>query len=341
MRIKSITISGLRSFGPTPVTLDLKPRTVLIGPHGAGKSTVLMALEMLNIFANGRSHEMPFLYDDEWARDVQNPDIKVHALMEGDTVSDESKSECEIVIAHQMQQRRQGYLESEKITKTEGQRKLSYEFHGVSGIARKEMAYEVRDEMRCMLDIHKFNRAGQTYFAAAVHGGDKMLTEQITHEFKAMYGDFRGFEIVNTLAHLPTVGLREKSGRLVLTKNLSSGMRTYLGLLAFLMGPLWRKNPGILLLEEPDAGLHPDMLHRLADVIKRASEYCQIVMTTNNPGMVSEFSETPEDVVVVERPFDYTELNRVEQEPLEHWLKDYSLGHAWESGAIGGRMDVS
>ena len=51
-------------------------------------------------------------------------------------------------------------------------------------------------------------------------------------------------------------------------------------------------------------------------------------------------SETPEDVVVVERPFGHTKLKRLERAPLEQWLTEYSLGHAWESGAIGGRMEV-
>jgi len=44
MRIKSITISGQGSIGREPVNLELGPRTVLIGPHGAGKGTVIMAL---------------------------------------------------------------------------------------------------------------------------------------------------------------------------------------------------------------------------------------------------------------------------------------------------------
>ena len=341
MRIKSVTISGLRSFGPNPVTLELGPRTVLIGPHGAGKSTVLMALEMLHAMANGRSHEMPCLYDEPWQ---ELPEIAVSAVLEGDTV--ERSSRVDILIARDKGGLIGYSIQSLKITQSFGanpqphERARVFEFHGLSFWQVKEQIHEVRQEFDALQAIHKYTNVGQTYFAAAVLGGDEFLTSQIAHEFKAMYGDFRGFERVNTLAQVPTVGIRENSGRLVLAKYLSSGMRTYLGLLAFLMSAGRHDRKGILVLEEPDAGLHPDMMHHLAGIIKLASEHCQILMTTNSPDMVSEFSETPEDVVVVERPFDFTELKRVERAPLEHWLKDYSLGHAWQSGAIGGRMDV-
>jgi predicted ATP-dependent endonuclease of OLD family len=332
MRIKSISISGLRSFGPEPVTLELGPRTVLIGPHGAGKSTVIMALEMLEKMGMGRSYEVPCLYDDGIQREP-NPDIKVSATLLSDAGAE---SRCEIVIANRMPQ---PYVERETITKLHGDRKQEYELSGASHTMRREIAVEVRDELNALININKFQSVGHTYLASAVLGVDKFLTEQIALEFKAIYGDFRGFEQVNTLSQVQTVGIRETNGRLTLLRHLSVGMRTYLGLLAFLM-TAGGERKGIMLIEEPDAGLHPDLLHHLAGVIKRASEHCQIVMTTNNPGMLSEFSETPEDVVVVERPFDYTELKRLERTPLEHWLKDYGLGHAWESGAIGGRMEV-
>jgi len=336
MKIKSITISGLRSFGPEPVTLELGPRTVLIGPHGAGKSTVIMALEMLHAMANGRSHEMPCLYDDEWPSDTL-PDISVSAELEGDTINRSSRVDIAIVRNHGP--RPWCSIRSEKFTQRYGESTQEYEFIGQNAGRRKEQSYEVRQEFDALLSIHKYTNVGQTYLPAAVLGGSDAHASQIAHEFKTVYGDFTGFEKFNQLSMVPTVGIRETNGRLTLLRHLSVGMRTYLGLLAFLM-TAGGERKGIMLIEEPDAGLHPDLLHHLAGVIKRASEHCQIVMTTNNPGMLSEFSETPEDVVVVERPFDHTELKRLERGPLEHWLKDYGLGHAWESGAIGGRMEV-
>lgn len=333
MRIKSISISGLRSFGPEPAKLELGPRTVLIGPHGAGKSTVIMTLEMLHAMANGRSHEMPCLCDDEWPADTM-PDIAVSAELEGDSI--ERSSRADISIMRNRARKPWCSIRSEKITQRYGESGQEYEFVGLNAGRRKEQIYEVRQEFDALLSIHKYTNVGQTYFAESVLGGSDMQASQIAHEFKTVYGDFHGFEKVNQLSMVPTVGIREKSGRITLVHTLSAGMRTYLGLLAFLMTA---ERKGIMLIEEPDAGLHPDLLHHLAGVIKRASEVCQIVMTTNNPGMLSEFSDTPEDVVVVERPFDYTELKRLERAPLAHWLKDYSLGHAWQSGAIGGNMD--
>lgn len=114
---------------------------------------------------------------------------------------------------------------------------------------------------------------------------------------------------------------------------LSDGTLRYLCLLAILCNP----NPGSLIcLEEPELGLHPDLLSGLVDLIKECSERTQIVLTTHSEFLVDGFTHDPESVIIVDKEDGMTKLNRLEHDSLKAWLQDYSLGQLWNSGEIGG-----
>ena len=93
--------------------------------------------------------------------------------------------------------------------------------------------------------------------------------------------------------------------------------------------------PAVILLDEPELGLHPYAIAKLAGMVKRASSNSQIIIATQSPILVDHFD--PEDVLVAERVNGQTEIARLESERLESWLEDYSLGQLWEKNEIGGR----
>ena len=162
---------------------------------------------------------------------------------------------------------------------------------------------------------------------------DDKTRARLLAEVCAVYEQLRDFD-VDIRAGYVQLYVQEESGYSMSAGRLSSGTLRWLGLVTLLVDPA---PPSVLCIDEPELGLHPDLIHCLAGLIKEASERCQVVITTHSPDLVSEFSDCPESVVVCERPFDVTELKRLEREPLAHWLAEYSLGHAWQSGAIGGR----
>ncbi len=114
---------------------------------------------------------------------------------------------------------------------------------------------------------------------------------------------------------------------------MSDGTLRWLALLSILLDP---EPPPLVCLEEPELGLHPRVISTLGQLLIEASERTQIIVTTHSDALVSEFSGSPEDVVVCERPFGATELVRLEPDRLRHWLEEYSLGHVWMSGELGG-----
>lgn len=114
---------------------------------------------------------------------------------------------------------------------------------------------------------------------------------------------------------------------------LSDGTLRYLCLLAILCHP---SPPPLVCIEEPELGLHPDVLPTLADLLKDAASRTQLIVTTHSEALVDAMSDQPDAVLVAERTAQGSVLRRLDAERLKPWLEKYRLGQLWTSGEIGG-----
>lgn len=114
---------------------------------------------------------------------------------------------------------------------------------------------------------------------------------------------------------------------------LSDGTLHYLCLLTILLHP---EPPPLICLEEPEFGLHPDIIPTVAELLIKASQRTQLIVTTHSDTLVSALSEVPEAVVVCERDEHGTKLRRLDPANLKEWLERYRLGDLWAKGEIGG-----
>ena len=114
---------------------------------------------------------------------------------------------------------------------------------------------------------------------------------------------------------------------------LSDGSLRYLCLLAVLCHP---DPPPVIGIEEPEMGLHPDVIPELADLLVKASLRSQIFVTTHSDILVDALTDTPESVIVCEKSEEGTQLRRLEAGALKSWLEEYRLGELWTQGEIGG-----
>jgi predicted ATPase len=126
--------------------------------------------------------------------------------------------------------------------------------------------------------------------------------------------------------------LREGKFRIPATR-LSDGTLRYLCLLAILCHPA---PPPFICIEEPELGLHPDVLPGLARLLVLSSEKTQLVVTTHSDILVDALSETPESVLTCEKGEEGTRITRLDGTALRDWLKTYRLGQLWVKGKIGG-----
>jgi predicted ATPase len=94
--------------------------------------------------------------------------------------------------------------------------------------------------------------------------------------------------------------------------------------------------PPLVCIEEPELGLHPDVLPNLANLMMSASERCQLIVTTHSEILVDALTENPESVIVCEKKHGKTEMQRLNSKELAQWLEKYRLGELWLKGEIGG-----
>lgn len=114
---------------------------------------------------------------------------------------------------------------------------------------------------------------------------------------------------------------------------LSDGTLRWLALLAILLDPA---PPPLICIEEPELGLHPDLMPTLARLLVGASERTQLVVTTHSDVLVDALSDRPEAVIVCERHEGRTTMRRLTRDALSAWLETYSLGELWRKGELGG-----
>jgi predicted ATPase len=113
---------------------------------------------------------------------------------------------------------------------------------------------------------------------------------------------------------------------------LSEGTLRFLWLMAVLTSP---NRPQIILLDEPEVSLHPELLMHLAGVLQEAALTSQVIVATHADRLVRWLQ--PEEIAVMEESDAGSSITWLDRAKLDHWLKDYTIDELWSMGTIGGR----
>jgi predicted ATPase len=113
----------------------------------------------------------------------------------------------------------------------------------------------------------------------------------------------------------------------------SDGMLRILALVALLCQPT-AALPAIMLLDEPELGLHPQAIAVVASLIRQASHHAQIVVATQSAALVDEFAL--HEIVIARRSGRETILERLKESDYKEWLQEYSAGELWRKNVLGG-----
>jgi predicted ATPase len=114
--------------------------------------------------------------------------------------------------------------------------------------------------------------------------------------------------------------------------SLSDGTLRFICLAALL---LQHKPPDLILLDEPELGLHPSAIRILSEMLEAASKRVQVILATQSVTLLNNF--LPQDVIVTENDGLRTTFKRLDEDDLKSWLDDYCLGELWEKNVLGGR----
>ncbi|WP_370969861.1 AAA family ATPase [Amycolatopsis sp. cg9] len=113
---------------------------------------------------------------------------------------------------------------------------------------------------------------------------------------------------------------------------MSDGTLRFVCLATLLLQP---ELPALVVLDEPELGLHPFAIVQLAGLLRQASARSQVLIATQSVTLMNQFEI--EDLIVVERKAGASEFTRPDLATLQEWLDEYSLGELWEKNLLGGR----
>lgn len=157
--------------------------------------------------------------------------------------------------------------------------------------------------------------------------------ERLEDKFHNVNQNFKSIEI-NNLYGKAYLSFRENNlSRAIGALHISGGTLRYLLLESIFYNPL-RGN--FVAIDEPESGLHPDMIKSVADMIKLAAKNTQIIIATHSPHLLNQFEL--DDILVFEKnPDNSTIVHSISESDYPDWEGDYLPGQMWLLGQIGGK----
>lgn len=130
-----------------------------------------------------------------------------------------------------------------------------------------------------------------------------------------------------------TMAWYDRSGNMPYYPNqLSEGTLRFLWLITILLSP---QTPPIILLDEPEVSLHPELLKLMAALLQDSSANTQIIVATHSPDLIRWLE--PSEVLITEKEDGQTSFTYADELNLDEWLSEYTLNELWAMGNLGGR----
>ena len=367
-KLDSVTIKGFKSI--KDATLNLQDINILVGANGAGKSNFLCFFDMLSwmikavnlreyVAVKGGASDL--LFNGAKITRVIESMIKFTA-QSGQTeyafnlqhAEDDSfvfsKEEYRYNrIDHQSKTNTGnwnnlgvGHREA-KITESATQDKTGqilkkmllncsiYQFHDTSDTSLLKQ--------KALLADNRFLKSSGVNLAAILYDlkeNEPSVYQNIIETIRKVLPSFREFELELSHKKLSLAWRQKDNPDKIFPPHLTSdGSLRFFALVTLLSMPEDRSSD-IILLDEPELGLHPYAITILAELIKIKAKSSQLIIATQSPLLMNEFQ--PEDIIVTEaEDGNVTTFKRLDKNELKSWLDDYcAMGDLWQQNIFGG-----
>jgi len=361
MGIHSIEIKNFKSIRQSGEIL-ITPINVLIGPNGAGKSNFINFFKFLNrlyegqlqlyISRNGRAEyflyfgrkHSDFLYgkiifDNQWKSEYQ---FTMVSDQSGNLIFAEEWSKYKKPDEYLTDYQRIGNGGNfESLLSMDGTYRNKYllqNFREFKVFHFHDTGFNSRIKQPCSTIDYAYlyedgrNIAAFLYRLSKTHEKHFKMIEKVVSSIAPF---FDRFYLEPDEINPEQIYLRwfEKGSEQIFTSHhLSDGTLRMICLCTLLLQP---QLPSTIIIDEPELGLHPFAIKKLAAMLQSASSSSQIIISTQSINLVNEFSAN--DIIVVEREGNQTVFKRQSEEKLAEWLNDYSLGELWQKNILGGR----
>lgn len=210
-----------------------------------------------------------------------------------------------------------------------------YHFHDTSSTSPMKKTMDVNDNRYLRPDGS--NLAAFIYYLREKHAASYSFIRRTVQRMAPFFDDFQ-LEPQKLNPEKIRLEWRHKGSDAYFdAPALSDGTLRFIALATLFLQPDSYR-PSVILVDEPELGLHPYAITLLASLIKQAAVNTQVIISTQSSFLLDHFQ--PEDVLVADRVEGGTEFTRLDSAKLDRWLQDYSLGQLWEKNEFGGRPEV-
>jgi predicted ATPase len=344
-----IEIKGYKSIKNQRV--DFKNINILIGANGSGKSNFLSFFEFLNrlcelklvdyVGTNGGVNR--FLYRGQKITDEIFFKIEFDKGINGYSVTLKSGNEGFVFADERSTYNRdkgfdissygkESNLKADSTFRAKYVRNYlkgfrKYHFHDTNAKSPFTLLSHIKN------DIYYLYEKGENIAAFLYNIQEKniIIYNRIIKMIQSIAPYFSDFFLEPNEGDFISLQWKDKYSDVIYGVNdLSDGTIRFIALTTLFMQP---NLPQTIIIDEPELGLHPASIAKLAGMIKSAaSKDCQVILATQSTDLISYF--TPEDIIAVDQKNGETEFKRLNSADLEVWLEDYTIDDLWKRNIV-------
>jgi len=347
-RLNRLKIDGFKSI--KHLDLELRPLNVLIGPNGAGKSVFISLFRLVNRIVE--KDLQLYVAQQGGADKLLHFGRKVTGAIEINLDSSPYSYGCRLVptAADSLVFEREHFELSDGrelgMGSTPGAKESGlydrpptgqvlrhlkswkvYHFHDTGESAKVKQASNIHDA-----DMLRADASNLAAFLLSIRSSASY--DRIVDTVGRVAPFFQDFVLNPDRANPGVVRLRWKhrgTDAYFDANDLSDGTLRFICLATLLLQP---QLPTLILLDEPELGLHPYAIHLLAGLLRSAASLTQIVVSTQSVTLANQFVH--QDLIIVDRVDEASRFRRLSDEEVRPWLDEYAIGDLWEKNLIGG-----
>lgn len=361
-KLDYITVGGFKSIALIE-KLKIGALTVLIGPNGSGKTNFLGVFSFLNAIREGglRTYVAKAGGADKLLHFGSRVTEKLHVCISFENERNQYEIELEPNGADELvpstesvsywkwedfgqpvsyplaSEGREAGISRHQVRKVPQyvRKRLAswrlYHFHDTSAASPIKKTADVNDNRRLRPD--GANLAPFLHLLREKHEGAYQLIVDTVRQVAPFFRDFALEPLHLNPDKIRLEWKHEGIDAYFDAASLSDGTLRFMALATLFLQPT-EYRPSVILVDEPELGMHPSAINLLTSLMKSASADSQVIVSTQSSLLLDNFK--PEDVLVADRVYGATQLTRLDSSRLESWLEDYTLGQLWEKNELGG-----
>jgi predicted ATPase len=362
--LKKIGIKGYRSI--KDASIELGPLNVLIGANGTGKSNVISFFKMLNEMMANRLQQ--YIGTSGRAQSLLHFGSKVTLQIEGELEFEvdhaldrysmrlfHAAADTLVFASETLEYHELGYSSPKIVSLGAGHQETRigdeaskgeqtgkvfrhllnqcrvYHFHDTSATARSRQSCYLNDNRWLMPDAG--NLAAMLF---AYREQSEVVYNRIVSAIQKVMPEFEDFDLEPSRLNPNNLLLnwrKRGSDYLFGPHQISDGTLRAMAIITLFLQPE-TDLPDVIILDEPELGLHPQALEIVAGLMRAASLSSQVIVATQSQTFLNYFD--PNEIVIVESNQGESCFRRLEAEPFRDWLEDYSIGELWQRNVLGG-----